>query len=231
MRTRSLTLALALVLPLSVACGATDDPPGTGGPSATGPLLPWSVGNNWTYRVTDDEEGVTTKVTTIEEETTVGGDGPHKDDRAYRVVTRKKDGADQTISWQIDEGDRVLRYREQSFSASTGELALEEHWDPYKLHIDGTDEHTEPGVTWLESYAETKEPVDGDPETANARDVWTVDGVGVEVTVPAGTFSDCIVFIKAGGDKPKTYWYQRGVGKIKETGTQTEELSDYELVE
>jgi len=34
------------------------------------------------------------------------------------------------------------------------------------------------------------------------------------------------VFIKAGGDKPKKYWYQRGVGKIKETGTQTEELVD-----
>lgn len=226
------TLIALSLLPLSVACGSDAPPPGggDGGPKATGPVLPWKVGNRWTYRVTDTT-GATTKETTIEEETTVGGNGPNADKRAYRVVTRKQDGADQTISWQIDEGDRVLRYREQAFSATTDELELEEHWDPYKIHIDGTDAHTELGAEWLEVYEETKADVMNGTTTATVRDLWSVDGVGEEVTVPYGTFSDCIIFLKLGGSRPKTYWYVRGVGKVKETGTQTEELVSYELVQ
>jgi hypothetical protein len=163
----------------------------------------------------------------------VGGTGPHKDDRAYKVVTKKKDGTDQTISWQIDEADTVVRYREQSFSEKTGEIEQEEHWDPHKLHVDGSDAHTQAGATWLEEYDETKIPLDGtgQTETAAAHDRWVVDAVGEEITVPAGTFSDCIVYQKAGGASLKTYWYQRGVGKIKETGSQTEELTEYELAE
>ena len=39
------------------------------------------------------------------------------------------------------------------------------------------------------------------------------------VEVPAGTFEHAIHFQKAG----KNYWYLRGVGKLKETGSQTEE--------
>ena len=229
----SIILALSLsASSLSLACGSDAPPPGSGdgGPKATGPVLPWKVGNRWTYRVTDGGT-VTTKETIIEEETTVGGDGPNASKLAYRVVTRKQDGQDQTVSWQIDEGDRVLRYREQSFHASTGDLELEEYWDPYKLHIDGTDEHTELGVKWLESYDETKAPVGGSATTGEARDLWSVDGVGEEVTVPFGTFGDCIIYQKVGGSSPKLYWYVRGVGKVKETGSQTEELVDYELSE
>jgi hypothetical protein len=40
--------------------------------------------------------------------------------------------------------------------------------------------------------------------------------------VPAGTF-DAIVLRKVGGSE-KRYWYVRGVGKVKETGGQVEEL-------
>lgn len=34
---------------------------------------------------------------------------------------------------------------------------------------------------------------------------------------------------KAGGSTAKTYWYVRGVGKVKEIGGQTEELSSFEV--
>jgi hypothetical protein len=40
-----------------------------------------------------------------------------------------------------------------------------------------------------------------------------------------------VVLQKVGGSTPKTYYYARGVGKLKETGGQTEELVDYELAE
>jgi hypothetical protein len=199
---------------------------GAGADAGTAPLLPWAVGNNWTYRVTDTKS-VSQKVTSIEAEELVGGSGPHADEMAFKVTTLKVDGTDRTLSWQLDQGGKVIRYREQSFSAGSGALSLEEHWDPYKLHIDGTPEHTAPNATWLEEYAETKLPAAGSPSTAQQRDRWSVDQADATVTVPAGTFEHAVVFTKAGGSDLKTYWYVRGIGKIKETGGQTEELVSY----
>jgi hypothetical protein len=157
----------------------------------------------------------------------VGGSGPHAEDVAFKVVTRKGE-QDQTVSWQALQGDAVVRYREQSFHAATGELELEEHWDPYKLHFDGSAEHTMAGGSWLEAYEETKIPADAPEETHPEHERWTVDSPEEEVEVPAGTFR-AVVVVKAGGGDPKTYWYVRGVGKVKETGGQTEELVDYRV--
>jgi hypothetical protein len=49
------------------------------------------------------------------------------------------------------------------------------------------------------------------------------------VTVPAGTFH-ALILQKAGSSVAKTYWFVRGVGKVKETGGQTEELVEYHVV-
>jgi hypothetical protein len=219
----------------SDAGSGTDDAGAQGGnpgsPDASlAPFLPWQDGNTWTYRVT--EAGVTsTKVTTVGALEPVGGTGPNADLEANKVETTKgAGGMDLTVSWQLLVGERVLRYREQSFSASTGDLELDEHWDPHKIHFDGSAEHIVANATWLEEYQETKLPVGGAPETATARDRWTVIAVDEEVTVPAGTFS-ALVLTKAGGTSLKTYYYVRGVGKVKEEGTQTEELESFEVNE
>ena len=50
----------------------------------------------------------------------------------------------------------------------------------------------------------------------------------VKVTVPAGTF-DAVVLIKSTATGSKTYWYVPGVGKVKETGGQTEELVSFDV--
>jgi hypothetical protein len=192
----------------------------------SGPILPFQQGNTWTYKVTGDGE-VSEKVTTIGAAEPVGGTGPHASTMAFKVVT-KKGTSDQTISWQGQEGDRVVRYREQAFHEGTGELEEEEHWDPAKLHIDGSAAHSAQGASWLESYQETKLPVGEAASTETARDRWSVDAIDQLITVPAGTFK-AIVFIKAGGSTLKTYWYVPGVGKVKETGGQTEELVRYEV--
>jgi hypothetical protein len=230
MKQFSTCLFLSLVL---FGCGSEDpsaNAGGSGGGSSTETLLPWATGNRWTYLVTED--GVaTTKETTVGEEEPVGGTGPASAVSAFKVVTKKKDGADQTVSWQAVVGDRVVRYREQSFSASSGALELEEHWDPHKIHVDWSPEHTEVGASWLEDYEETKLPVGDTASTSTRRDRWTVIASGEELTVGAGTFQDVVVFQKVGGETPKTYYYARGVGKLKETGGQTEELVDYELAE
>lgn len=243
MKTRFFSgMGLALLL-MATACGSSDPTvdPGTGGTAGGAPdagqppladageresFLPWQEGNSWTYQVTDDGQTFS-KVTTVGPVETVGGAGPNKAERANRVVTEK--GDDQTLSWQVAEGDRVLRYREQSFSVSTGDLALEEHWDPYKIHFDGSPEHTRSGASWLESYDETKLPVGGMPQTASVNDRWTILSVDQSVTVPAGTFRTVVVQKVSSSGSIKTYYYARGVGKVKEEGSQVEELSSYEV--
>jgi len=233
-RFHSVTLSAMVLLSVNGCLGSGEDATTDGGaPSHTGALLPWKPGNSWTYRVTDDE-GTTTKVTTISATPEPVGLGPLKDTMAYRVVTKKSDGADQTISWQALVGDLVVRYREQSFAASTGKLELEEYWQPYKLHVDGSAEHTAAGAMWAQHYEETKvkviDDVLGTPETDPTDDAWKILDASTErvgVTVPAGTFEDPVIIQKAGGSSLKTYWYVRGIGKIKESGGQTEELASF----
>ncbi|HMJ51534.1 MAG TPA: hypothetical protein VK540_05640 [Polyangiaceae bacterium] len=227
---RNLSLALLPLALVVVGCGSTDPGANNDGGSSgscerpTGALLPWKLGNKWTYKVTQDGE-VSQKVTTIEMAEPVGGMGPHATKMAYRVVT-KKGATDQTISWQAPEGDKVLRYREQSFGAQTGLLELEEHWDPYKLHIDGTAEHMVAEKAWVETYRETKLPTGSQPVTTTAMDAWKVLSECETVQVLDKAWN-ALKVTKTGGDT-KIYWYVPGVGKVKETGGQTEELVKYE---
>lgn len=242
-RSRSFSLALVCAAAIG-ACGPEDagdassprdaraDAREAGRADAGGErasYLPWAEGNSWTYRVSDDGE-VTEKVTVIGAEEEVGGSGPNANERAFRVTTRKGlDSTDETVSWQAALGERVVRYREQSFGRVTNALELEEHWLPAKLHVDSSDERTEPGAAWIEEYEETKALADGGTATATARDTWIVDGVDQEVTVPAGTFRAVVLQKSSGSGAVKTYWYVRGVGKVKETGGQTEELVSYQV--
>ncbi|ATB27874.1 hypothetical protein [Melittangium boletus] len=219
--------ALVLAGFVATGCGlATDSPidPGTendgGGEvrETRGSLLPWAEGNRWTYRVTEAGE-------VSEKETTVG---PLEEaERAHRVTSRKSSGAI-TLSWQTVSGARVVRYREQSFEAGATTAKDEEWWNPAKLHVDLSPEHTVKGVSWVEIYQETKQKAGKTPSTETTRDLWTVLSEAESVTVPAGTFT-AVVLRKTGTSKTKTYWFVRGIGKVKETGEETEELLSYEV--
>ncbi|HMJ54243.1 MAG TPA: hypothetical protein VK540_19315 [Polyangiaceae bacterium] len=225
------TVSVIILAATSGCLGAGEDATTDGGGMEhTGALLPWKPGNSWTYRVTDDD-GVTTKETTISAAPEPVGLGPLEDTMAYRVIAKKSDGNDQTISWQMPLGDLVVRYREQSYAASTGQVELEEYWEPYKLHIDGSDEHTRAGAMWTVEYDESKvkvvDGILGVPNVSKTVDAWKVLNPStdhVAITVPAGTFDDPVIIQKAGGSSLKTYWYVRGIGKVKESGGQTEEL-------
>ncbi|HEX2882509.1 MAG TPA: hypothetical protein VHO25_23475 [Polyangiaceae bacterium] len=194
-----------------------------------GPYLPWAEGNTWTYLVTDAATAMSSeKVTTVNALEAVGGTGPHSAQMANHVITTKMDGTDKTESWQAVVGEQVLRYREQAFSASTGMLSSETHWDPPKLRLDESAAHTVADATWTEQYDETVLPVGMAPMTTAEQDQWTVLATDQMVTVPAGTFST-LVLSKFGGTQTKTYYYARGVGKVKEEGTITEELVSYDV--
>jgi hypothetical protein len=226
-----LTRHVATALLLCTGCvsneatGGSGDDPGEVR-QTTGSLLPWKVGNTWTYQVTGDGEQ-TTKVVTLEAEEPVGGAGPNAGKIAIRQVSAKG-ASDKTISWHAIEGERLVRYREQSFSARTGALEIEEHWSPGKLHIDYSAAHVAAGASWFEEYQETKVEAGATPETSSERERWMVDAVDELVEVPAGKFR-ALVLQKAGGDSLKTYWFVPGVGKVKETGGQTEVLVRYDL--
>lgn len=250
---------LYLVTTLACACGHSDPGgnEGTGGQSTTGGqgttggqdatggqhvggqagqgsgeafILPWAVGNKWVYDVTDTDGATTQKTTEVLDEEPVGGAGPHAADVAFHVLTSKADGTDETESWQALVDGKVLRYRELSYSASTGALALEEHWDPYKLHVDGTAEHLVEGAIWTEEYAETKTLPSGAVSLAARTDIWHVDGVDVPVEV-AGVSLSAIVLMKRNTttQETKIYHYVPGVGKVREAGGQTEVLVSYEV--
>lgn len=220
-----------------LACGVsepTTEPPGAAWTPSEASLLPWAPGLSWVYKVTD-ESGTSEKTTTVGDAEERVDLGPNADALAYKVVTEKGDGTDQTISWQAKLDDEVVRYREQSFE-SGAELSLDEYWSPYKLHADGSPAHTQRGAQWTEAYDETKisvtHGVNQDPVTEHHEDTWQVvsaESDGVSVTVPAGTFDHVLVLQKASTGGAKTYWYARGVGKVKETGSQTEELVSFSV--
>lgn len=234
-------LVLPAMLALAVGCGGTDPSAGDdGGDGAAGgsgmiegkPFLPLTEGNRWVYKVTQDQS-VTEKSTVVGPLEMVGGSGPHASVMAHRMTTSKGvNGTDETISWQALVGTRVVRYREQAFGATSGMLTLEEHWDPAKLRVDQSPEHTVTGATWLEVISETKLPVGGAPSTSPVNDNWLVIADDVTITVPAGTFENVLHLRKVGASSAlKEYWWARGVGKLKEVGSQTEELVSYEVAE
>jgi len=241
-------LAVSLALALA-GCGGTEPSTDGDGSTETGPLLPLAVGNVWEYRVTATDGTITKKRTTVLDKEVVGGSGPYAALMAFKVVTRKgpdldsETDLDKTESWQgpasecsscgadvSRDPERILRYRELSYGAMTHLLQLEEFWEPPRIHIDGTAEHTASGALWIETYMETKLPTGAAPiPAAKEQDLWQVSSPSEAITVPKGTFAHSVHLTKTAGSV-KEYWYQRGVGKLKETGdNQTEELMSYSV--
>lgn len=229
--------ALALALPLATAaCGteqveATLDAGTTGcATPATARLLPLAVGTSWTYAVSDGAGGTPVlKVSTVEAFEEVGERKAGV--LAFRVRTEKTDGA--TVSWQADACTSVRRHREQSLDTA-GTLLSDQVYVPDKLRVDETAEHLVTGAQWVAAYVELEvDPVTGAVTTKDKSDLWTVEAAAEEVTVPAGTFTAARLFRvgQEAGQAEKRYWFAPGVGKVKEVGNQTEELSTFTLAE
>jgi hypothetical protein len=215
--------------------------PGACGERPSGSILPFVTGYRWTYTVTDAEDGTTTEKTTEVQGTEPVGYGDAKDLVVHRVLTTKKSGTDKTVSWQEVLGDSVMRYREDAYSKKDGSLTETDFWTPYRLHADGSPAHTVAGAEWADTYQETKMPVgeavEGPTQTT---DKWTVASDYDCIDVPAGTGPNgpmaagryaAVKFDKVTPKgKTKSYWYVRGIGKIREVGSeQTEQLIGFSL--
>jgi hypothetical protein len=195
-----------------------------------------AVGNVWEYKVTEANGMISQKRTTVFAKEAVGGPGPNAAVSAFKVVTRKgtdvnvEAGLDKTESWQGPQDgapERIVRYRELSYGAMTQMLQLEEYWVPPRIHVDGTAEHTIAGKLWFEPYKETKiSAEEPGPITSDEKDLWRVVSADETVTVQAGTFEHTIHLEKTSNSgSAKQYWFKRNVGKVMETGSQTEELT------
>jgi hypothetical protein len=185
--------------------------------------VPLAVGATWTYEVTSLTAGNYTKHNVVEAYEDVGGSKAgimgfrlHRDDvpPAY------------TLSWQQDLGQSVVRLREQSFD-SAGGLVVEVYFDPFKLRLDECPEHTTAGAIWGATYTQTDINTS---TTTTTSEQWTVDGVDVPITVPAGTFTTLNVSrVNLTSGNRRQYWFAKGVGKVKEVSDKgvMESLSAY----
>lgn len=227
-------LSFLILVPLSlVACG-DDAPPdeGDGGVEecltpASDRYLPLVMGASWTYDTVDMSmmNPVTVvKTSTVEAFEDVG-------DRkagvmAYRVRTGKSGGQGDVVSWQEDRCTSAVRHREQQFDVNDA-LLTDQFYVPSKLRVDETPEHLTVGASWTTAYTEVEvDPILG-TQTVSKDETWMVQALDEMVTTPAGTFSCLKVAKTTSGAAAKTYWFAKGVGKVQETGEQTETLTAY----
>jgi len=200
-----------------------DGGPGTRCGFAGDDFLPYAAGNTWTYRLTDLETGErATKDQRIDPEMN------HPDyGQVFVQVTGKINGS--TVSLARREGERVLRFQQEDLDA-TGALERTTIYDPPQVRIDETSEHTAMGAAWDETYTE----IVNDPDGVELSRTETVDhnevlGVDDPCDSPMGRFR-CLRVRRtrlAGGVAEKEFQFARGIGKIREVGSnQLEELTD-----
>ena len=223
------TLGLCALLTAAAACG--DDvalTPDAGPVVCTPPraqrLLPFAVGASWTFRVTPLVGTPEDKTSTVEALEDVGG--AKAGITAFRVRTAKLDGS--TVSWQEDRCTSITRHREQTFDLANVRN-VDTIYTPDKIRIDETPAHTTMGASWTVSYTEVTTDSANQVTTIAKDESWTVEATAESVTVPAGTFTALRLRKVTSGTADKQYWFVAGVGKVKETGDQTEELVTFTL--
>ncbi|HEY0705503.1 MAG TPA: hypothetical protein VGG33_01830 [Polyangia bacterium] len=225
-----------------------------GGGNATGDYFPFAVGNSWEYDVTEMGRPPIKKLNKIVRMEAVGGKSPDANTMAYRVETTKvmtagQPAGDATISWQLRQGARVVRFREES--CAVGSVVLENgsvkscsknedtFWSPARIRIDEmpTGKPLAKDLAWDEMFKENKTVFvtagsgTGSTTEANQTQSWKVLDVNANAQSPAGNFPNCLVLEKRSmNDIPKKYTFCRGIGKVREEGaTQVEALSKYDV--
>jgi hypothetical protein len=217
-------VTLATILLTLAGCGS-EEPKGASPASTSGSYLPLATGNSWSYSVIDhDTDETFVKTQTVEDREPVPG---NEGTLAYRLRTQR--GGLATVSWQDDRQGEIVRYLEHSLDFS-GNVTVIESYVPYKLRVDQREENTTAGAAFVQTYTETHTDVAVAATIEQVKqEQWTVEAVDEPVTVPAGTFP-CLRLRRSGDPTQpvKTFFFSRGVGKVKEMGGQLEELVSYD---
>lgn len=217
------TWVTAMVLGLAlVACG--DEPPDlpdAGGVDAGPPsLLPAKVGNQWTYRVTTGAGAVRTKVQSITGTVSIDG-------RAGLVFLSDLDRNRETTSQQFVDG--TMHFRASEIEYRDGLVHRRIEYDPPSLRVDSG--RTAVGTRFTDSHTKSTYDANGVLLEVEPRaHEFIVEAENELLEVAAGSFK-CVRIrrSRSGTESEKTYWYAPGVGKVKEVGGQTEELTSYSV--
>lgn len=207
---------------LLAACGGGDDGDDVVDCGfASTRYLPYEVGFQWEYRVSDPVSGVVeTKTQWIDSEVTFPGDGQP----ALLQVTDKSPGV--TRNYTRILGEAVIRLQQEDVTA----LDVVERitvYDPYAIRIDEAAERIAEGATFEESFTEIE--YDGamvEQRRQLATENWEVVSVAEECSAPIGTLT-CLHLrrVRMGAlTTQKDFWFAPGIGKIREEGGQVEQL-------
>ena len=232
--TRPLLLP-CLVLPILVACGPAATPRADGGtshdagaePDAFG--IPLVVNAVYRYWVVDSRTGARDLEShTVEALEDIGGGK-----MAFRVrKTRLKGGV--SVQYQQKLGPLNVYYSDNN-EAANGALIRHDDYTPYRVRFDATAEHTGTGAEWTETYQQVEtSPISGTVQTRETA-MWKVLSGDATVTITATvatstrSYSHCIQVSRTVAGATKTYWFAHGIGKVKESGGQEEELVSYSI--
>ncbi|WP_375760538.1 hypothetical protein [Corallococcus exercitus] len=198
-------------------------------------LWPLTTGSTWTYRITDDQEGVFNKVVTVQGPETVPGTTM----TAVKVHSKQDRTTTGTVyeenSWQLElTTGVVVRLREEDITDGLPTKATT--WSPAMMKSLAV---TPTSVPW-EHQDKVRELITyaaGGTEGKDPTYVWKVLEKDVTVTTPAGTFTNAIKvqrdkLNKSGEvkeEKQRLYWLVPGVGKVLEDGERLEELVSYDV--
>jgi hypothetical protein len=192
------------------ACGS--NPPIVPGNGES--LFPLASNHRWTFAVSESDGDLKTKVQTITGTTANGG-----------WIMRTETGNDRTVSVQRLEGTQLVRDSEEVFENDL--LKDRVRFSPPALRVDV--QESELGATYESEHDEEHLDANGDVLTrVSKKHQFVIEAADEAITVPAGDFRAVRVRRDTEGGAAKTYWYVRGVGKIREVGGQVEELMSFE---
>lgn len=202
-----------------VAGGGAVDGPATG--TATGvaaEFYPYVDGGRWTYVHTDPQQP------TWQEE--VALDAAQHEGRSVLLLSDSPGpSGSMSRSYLERSGTEVRRIHKEVLGG--GSIESVTTYAPGFPRFDEAWATMAPGATDARSYQRDETLADGTQTSMTRVQKYTLEQVGVDVTVPAGSFSGCLVMLRQrqapGGGPPaaadvreKRYWFCPGVGKVRE---------------
>jgi hypothetical protein len=210
-----------LALLISVCVGACGDPPCPSLPLGDD-LMPLAIGYSWTYEESGGPiPGTITK-------TVVGSEDFSGQETLVWETVQTNSPVTKRANWR-DDGLRVTRLRQERYGP--GDLFLDaREYEPGFLRIERTLDQV--GAELTERHTRLEYDAAGNlVRSVSKLYNWRVEAVDETVRVPAGEFLTVRVRrtdVDQGSNK--TYWYARGVGKVKEVGPlETEALAEFDV--
>jgi hypothetical protein len=208
---------------------STGTPTTTSGTPSTTPgqtassLWPLTTGSTWTYRITDDINGIFDKrveVKGVQEIPEGGGQG---------ILVSNDEPTLSELSWQREADGIVVRIREED--RRNADLLRVSTWAPGTVKAVSVSQ-VEGWVHSATVHELIRDSTGGTLEDRDKTYVWRVVGVNVTVSTPAGTFQNALKVERDRPDKTgklRTYWLVPGIGKVREEGERLEELVTFDV--